>query len=117
MAITAVGALLGLLALTRAGGLAAVAASLFAFLASLGFINSNATALAMEHQGERAGVASAALGATQFAIAAAASSLVGALNDGTMRPMAFVMAGCGMLAWASSAVARRGAGLALPQRV
>lgn len=114
VAATAVGALLGLLAVTRSGGLFAVAASLFAFLTSLGFITSNATALAMEEQGKRAGVASAALGATQFAIAAAASSLVGTLNDGTMRPMAFVMAGCALLAWASGAFARRGAAVMAP---
>ncbi|MFS8066155.1 MAG: hypothetical protein ACMG6S_07265 [Byssovorax sp.] len=44
---------------------------------SLGFIGSNATALAMEEQRARAGIASAAPGSTQFLVAAGASSLVG----------------------------------------
>ncbi|AUX47193.1 uncharacterized protein SOCE26_087050 [Sorangium cellulosum] len=89
------------------GGLAAVIGSLFVFVASLGFINSNATALAMEGQGARAGLASAVLGSLQFAIAAGASSLVGLLNDGTMRPMAAVMVACGAASWLADAAARR----------
>ncbi|WP_437687640.1 multidrug effflux MFS transporter [Sorangium sp. So ce176] len=106
-ATTAVGAVLLAIAVSGWGGLAAVLASLFAFIACLGFVGSNATALAMEDQGARAGLASAALGSTQFAIAAGASSLVGLLNDGTPRPMAAVMVACAAASWAAGAAARR----------
>jgi MFS transporter, DHA1 family, multidrug resistance protein len=95
---TLLGAILIVIATTHIGGLAAVVVSLFVFMTSLGFIVPNAVALAMEEQGARAGLASAALGSLQFAIAAGASSLVGTLNDGSMRPMAGVMAACGLAA-------------------
>ncbi|WP_235880086.1 Bcr/CflA family multidrug efflux MFS transporter [Polyangium aurulentum] len=108
LATSLVSALLVAVAVSRVGGLAAVVVSLFLFVASLGFINPNATALAMENHGARAGLASALLGSIQFAVAACASSLVGILNDGTMRPMAGVMAACGVASWAASAMARRG---------
>lgn len=88
------------------GGLPGMAGSLFLCVASIGFIGSNAVALAMDDQGARAGLASAVLGATQFAIAAAASSLVGILNDGTARPMAAVIAACAFASWVASKVAR-----------
>jgi len=69
--------------------------ALFVFVATIGFVGPNTTALAMERHGARAGLASAVLGSLQFTIASAAATLVGAANDGTMRPMATVMAGCG----------------------
>ena len=106
LVLSAVG--VALLAVTTLGaaGLVAVAACLFAFVATLAFVSANATALAMEEQGARAGLASAGLGSTQFGIAAVASSLVGALSDGTARPMALVMAVCGLASLAASRVAR-----------
>jgi DHA1 family bicyclomycin/chloramphenicol resistance-like MFS transporter len=103
-----VGAILVAVAVSGWGGLPAVVVALFAFVASLGFIGSNATALAMEEQGSRAGIASAALGSTQFLVAAGASSLVGVLNDGSARPMAAVMAACGVAAWIANRAASRG---------
>jgi MFS transporter, DHA1 family, multidrug resistance protein len=106
--IGAVGAVLVAVAVSGWGGLPAVVASLFAFVASLGFVSSNATAMAMEEQGSRAGLASAALGSTQFLVAACASSLVGVLNDGSARPMAAIMAGCGAASWIANKVASRG---------
>ena len=105
MVICAAGAILVAVAATRWGGLPAIVVSLFAFGASLGFVGANATALAMEEQGSRAGLASAALGATQFLIAAGASSLVGVLHDGSARPMAAVMAACGVAAWIANKAA------------
>jgi len=107
--ISLVGAVLVAVAVSGAGGLAAVLASLFAFVSSIAFIGSNATALAMEGQGERAGMASAALGSIQFGVAACASSAVGLLNDGTMRPMAAVMAVGGAASWIASRIARHAA--------
>jgi MFS transporter, DHA1 family, multidrug resistance protein len=107
VATASVGALLLAIAMSEAGGLPAVAAALFAFLVSLGFIGPNATALAMEEQGQRAGLASAVLGSIQFGIAACASSLVGLLNDGSMRPMAGVMAACGAASFVAGRIARQ----------
>ncbi len=106
--ICAVGAVLVAVAVSGWGGLPAVVASLFAFVASLGFVSSNAVALAMEEQGSRAGLASAALGSTQFLVAACASSLVGVLNDGSARPMAAIMAACGLASWIANKAAGRG---------
>lgn len=94
-------------ATTRWGGLPAMALSLFAFVSTIAFIGSNSAVLAMEDQGGRAGLASAVLGAIQFAIAAAASSLVGGLNDGTSRPMAAIMAVSGLASLLASRAALR----------
>ncbi|AKV00762.1 Multidrug resistance transporter, Bcr/CflA family [Labilithrix luteola] len=93
--------------------LLAVLSSLFVFVGSLGFVGPNATALAMDAHGPRAGLASAVLGSSQFAVSAVASSLVGLLFDGTMRPMAFVMATCASVAWILAHLgAARGSGSA-----
>ncbi|MDI1446339.1 Bcr/CflA family multidrug efflux MFS transporter [Polyangium sp. 6x1] len=105
--LAVMGAVLIALAVTGAGGLPAVAVSLFGFMASLGFIGPNATALAMDDQGSRAGLASAVLGSIQFGIAACASSFVGLLNDGSMRPMAGVMAACGAASFLAGRIARK----------
>ncbi|MDI1481189.1 Bcr/CflA family multidrug efflux MFS transporter [Polyangium sp. y55x31] len=107
VAAASMGAVLVAIAVTGAGGLPAVAVSLFGFMASIGFIGPNATALAMDEQGDRAGLASALLGSIQFGIAACASSLVGVLNDGSMRPMAGVMAACGVASFLAGFLARR----------
>lgn len=95
-------------------GFVPVAMLLFAYVASIGFVGSNATAIAMEAQGHRAGVASALLGAISFLVAAGASSLVGVFNDGTPRPMAALMALCGCASWTAASIARRTAPAAQP---
>lgn len=74
--------------------LVGLAVLLFAFVGCLGFVNPNATTLAMGGQGARAGLASGALGLAQLGIAACASSAVSHLGDGTARPMAWVMGAC-----------------------
>lgn len=61
---------------------------LFFSIASLGLLMPNTTATAMASFPDRAGAASALLGTLQFSLAAAASSLVGILHDGSARPMA-----------------------------
>jgi len=71
-----------------AGGLAAVAVPLFGFVASLGFIFPNSTALAMAPQGANAGSAAALLGTLQFGLATISSVLVSAADDGSAMPMA-----------------------------
>lgn len=70
---------------------------LFSCMASLSCILPNATACAMAGQGAQAGSASALIGSLQFCVAAGASMLVGALHDGTARPMALVITLCGVL--------------------
>ncbi|WJN58551.1 multidrug effflux MFS transporter [Pseudomonas sp. SO81] len=70
---------------------------LFITTASLSCVLPNATACAMAGQGAHAGSASALIGSLQFTVAAGASGLVGALHDGTARPMALVIAVCGII--------------------
>lgn len=79
---------------------------LFGCIASLGILLPNASACAMAGQGRHAGSASALLGSVQFAIAASAAALVGALHDGSAWPMALVICGCGVLAVLFSRVTR-----------
>jgi DHA1 family bicyclomycin/chloramphenicol resistance-like MFS transporter len=92
------GIVLMLLAVTGVGGFAGILIPLFGYVASLGFVFPNAVALAMGPQGDRAGSASALLGTVQFSAATIASVAVGALYDGTARPMAAVIAACAVLA-------------------
>jgi DHA1 family bicyclomycin/chloramphenicol resistance-like MFS transporter len=54
---------------------------------------------ALAHQGQRAGSASALIGALQFGVATLASILVGLAGGGSALPMATVIAGCGLLAY------------------
>jgi MFS transporter, DHA1 family, multidrug resistance protein len=72
---------------------------LFVYVALLGFLYPNTTALALAPQGHRAGSASALLGTMQFTLAATAASVVGAVNNGTAMPMAAVLGACGISAF------------------
>ena len=65
---------------------------LFAFLGFLGFTNPNAAALAMAPFAKNAGTASSLLGCLQLGIGALASAAVSAFEDGTVRPVAGVIA-------------------------
>ncbi|MBC7905915.1 MAG: Bcr/CflA family multidrug efflux MFS transporter [Rhodospirillaceae bacterium] len=102
------GAVLVTDALAGWGGLAGIAAPLFIFIASLGFITPSAVALAMAPQGANAGTASALLGTLQFSIAALASSVLGLLQDGSAVPMTVVMAGCSLSGLVISRALARG---------
>jgi DHA1 family bicyclomycin/chloramphenicol resistance-like MFS transporter len=84
---------------TGAGGLWGIAGALFLFISTLGILGPNTTGLALERHGERAGLASAVLGASQFMIAASAAWAVSALDDGTARPMGLVVAASACLSW------------------
>lgn len=83
-------AALGLLAVvvSGAGGLAALMVPLFAVIASLGFIIANSVAAAMAQAIENRGIASALIGLFQFALAAAVSTTVAALQDASALPLA-----------------------------
>jgi DHA1 family bicyclomycin/chloramphenicol resistance-like MFS transporter len=54
----------------------------------------------MTPYGAVAGSASALMGTVQFGLGAAAGSLIGVFADGTARPFATVLAGCGFGAFA-----------------
>jgi len=71
---------------------------LFLFLGFLGFTNPNAAALAMAPFAKNAGTASSLLGCLQLGIGALASAAVSAFADGTVRPVAGVIAASSVLA-------------------
>ena len=75
------GVLLFVVAETGLGGLAGVAALVWAVLLCCGLALPNAPALALARHGEAAGTASALLGALQFGIGAATSPVVGLLGN------------------------------------
>lgn len=86
--------LMATLAFTGSGGFPAFLATIFASLAMIGLILPNATAAVMAPFPDHAGVASALLGAMQFAVGAAVGALVGISSDGTPKAMALTMAAC-----------------------
>jgi len=101
-----------LLAVALAGGigLAGILPCLFVIVATMGVVIPNSTALALADYPHAAGAASALLGASQFAIGAAAAPLVGLGGRGTAVPMALAIALFGAGAVAALGVARRAAG-------
>jgi DHA1 family bicyclomycin/chloramphenicol resistance-like MFS transporter len=76
-------------------GLYGTATLIFVYVASVGCLFPNTTAMAMAPHGDKAGSASALIGTLQFTLAALAASAVGALNTGTALPMTAVIAACG----------------------
>lgn len=86
-----------LLAVAGSERLAVLAVPLWFVIASLGFINPNAVAIAMEEGREFAGSASAVIGVLQFSTGAFAGGLVAWLHNGTAYPMAVTIA-CASLA-------------------
>jgi DHA1 family bicyclomycin/chloramphenicol resistance-like MFS transporter len=88
-------------AYTGFGGFAGILLPLFFFIACHGFVMPNTTALAMAPHGSVAGSASALLGTLQFVLGATAGTLVGVLGNGTAVPLAAVIAGCGVAAFAT----------------
>lgn len=88
----AAGATLLLTAGAGVGGFAGVIGPLFVFVASLGFVMPNATAIAMAPHGEHAGNASALFGCLQFLLSGAGGLLVSAMHNDTAVPMAGLIA-------------------------
>lgn len=76
-AVLALSAVFLLVAVTGAGGVAALLVALWLLMSSVMFIPANATALALSRHGERAGTAAAMLGALQAGMAGVVSPLVG----------------------------------------
>jgi MFS transporter, DHA1 family, multidrug resistance protein len=93
------GLLLAAATATGFGGFQTMLALLFFCISSNGLVQPNALALAMAPHGRQAGSASALLGATQSALAAALGVLVGLLHNGTALPMVVTIATCGTAAF------------------
>jgi DHA1 family bicyclomycin/chloramphenicol resistance-like MFS transporter len=82
--------------LSGRGGLIALFLPLWCFIASLGFVGSNAMACGLGLFPERAGTASALTGTLQFSVGALCGALVGVLNDGSALPMAAIVCVAGL---------------------
>ncbi len=85
------------LAWNQTFGLAGFLAPMFVVMGGLGISLPNGPAVALHRHGESAGTAAALLGAGQFAMGAIVTPLVGALADGTSRPIPLVMSVASLL--------------------
>ncbi len=90
-AFLAASLLLTVLAFAGGLGLWSVVGPIMLATTSVGMVLPNATVAALSRQASNAGSASAVMGTMQFILAAVAGSAVGALTDGTARPMAALM--------------------------
>jgi MFS transporter, DHA1 family, multidrug resistance protein len=115
LAASALGALILLGAVVAGVGLVGILPGFFLVTASIGLILPNATALALAAHGQRAGSASALLGALQYAVGAVVAPLVGIAGTGTALPMAILIAILSLGAsTAYLALARPGRGVPAP---
>jgi DHA1 family bicyclomycin/chloramphenicol resistance-like MFS transporter len=92
----AAGALVALCAGLGWGGLTGLVLPLFFFVAMAGFVVANSIAGALAGFPQRAGAASALIGAIHYGSGIIGSALVGVFADGTPRPMAWIIAVAGM---------------------
>jgi DHA1 family bicyclomycin/chloramphenicol resistance-like MFS transporter len=88
-------------ALTGMGGWLGLAAPLFVFMSTIGFVFPNAVTIALANHGRIAGMASALLGMLQFSMAAFCVLILGAINGKTAVPMSVAICACGLLGVAS----------------
>lgn len=82
---------------------------LMGFMASQGFVNPNAAALALSRQGHRLGVASAMMGAVQMVCGAIAGISISQWQASTALPLTGILAICTALSWLFGVMARRAA--------
>ncbi|MDN5565049.1 MAG: transporter, partial [Luteococcus sp.] len=87
-----------LLAQFRVGGLAGFLVPMFVVMMGLGLALPNAPAVALHRHGANAGTAAALLGAAQFAMGGIVTPVVGALDDGTSRPIPLVILSAALVA-------------------
>lgn len=104
---TGLAAAAGLLVAAAFGSLAAVIVTLFVFVATIGMVMPNGTALALDRHPHRAGTAAAVLGAGQLGLGALVAPLAGLGDGGTATPMALVITGCAVSALAAVALIAR----------
>jgi DHA1 family bicyclomycin/chloramphenicol resistance-like MFS transporter len=115
LAASATGALVLLGAVLAGIGLVGILPGFFLVTASIGLIMPNATALALAAHGQRAGSASALLGALQYVVGALVAPFVGIAGTATALPMAILIAILSLGAsTAYLALARPGRGLPAP---
>jgi len=95
----AAGLVIGLLAWLGVAHWAALIVSMTGYMFATSFILPNVTAAALSPFPQMAGAASSLLGAITFASGALISAALGALFDGTARPMASVLALAGIAAF------------------
>ncbi|BDB27154.1 Bcr/CflA family drug resistance efflux transporter [Cupriavidus sp. TA19] len=112
LAPCAAGVVLAMAALAGLATLPVLLASFFVFIGALGCVTPNASALALAHQGHRAGTASALMGTLQFSLGTLGGAAVSVWRDGTALPLAVVMALCGAGAVLMRYYGRSGAGRA-----
>lgn len=106
------GAAMALLALAGVRSIPAVLVPMFLVVASHGFIQPCCQIGAIDPFPRQAGAAAALMGFTMLAVAAAAGWAVGAMHDGTTRPLALGVAGCAAAcAFAAWALLRGAAGV------
>lgn len=91
-------------AATGIGGFPALVAAMFCYVATIGAVMPLTVAIGMGPHGAVAGSASALMGTLQFGVGAGVGTLLGVLQDGTVVPMAAVIAACGVAGWAARAV-------------
>ena len=103
------GLVLAVAALAGMAVLPVLLVGFFVFLAGMGCITPNASALALAHQSHRAGTASALMGTLQFGFGTLAGAAVSVWHDGTALPLAVVMALCGCSAVLMRRYGRAGA--------
>jgi DHA1 family bicyclomycin/chloramphenicol resistance-like MFS transporter len=101
------GTALALVTITGLGGVASLIVTQFLFTAMNGLILANAIAGALSSVHQRAGAASAVVGAIQYGSGMVGSALVALFANGTPIPMGSVMAIAGIGSFASVLVARR----------
>ena len=78
-------------AMLEVGGVFGVVLPVVVAMGSMGFVMPNSAVGALSRHAAHAGSASALMGTIQFCLAALSGVLVGALSDGTARPMATLM--------------------------
>ena len=85
-------------AFLQVGGAAGIVAPMVVIMGCMGFIMPNATVGALSRHAAQAGTASAVMGTLMFLLAAVSGVLVGALADGTSRPLAGLILAGGLAA-------------------
>lgn len=89
------GATLLILRLCGIAGLPILLPALFFLVGSIGFISPNTTALALQHQGARAGAAAALLGTLQLSIVVLSSTAISLWQASSELPLATAITVCG----------------------
>ncbi|MGA9373054.1 MAG: multidrug effflux MFS transporter [Solirubrobacterales bacterium] len=94
--MSAMGGAATLLSVVLDAGLTPLLIGLWLTVSAIGLIVPNSTALALAHQGERAGSASALYGLGQFGLGALLAPLAGIAGNHNALPMAITIAACGL---------------------